>query len=136
MYHLNFNSAVPLYEQIEKQTQFLIASGALREDKIIPSVREVSKRFAINPLTVSRAYTNLKNQGLIRPLRGLGYVVTSGARRKCRRARLEFFQTLIEDALAEAALGKLSIDDMREIIDSALQKTIEKYYSESKGDRS
>lgn len=132
MYQINFNSAIPIYEQIERQAQFLIASGALQEGLLIPSIREVAKTLTINPQTVVKAYNELKNAELIQPLRGQGYVVSPGARAKCRRARLELFQSRVEETLAEAALGRLSPEEMREIVDAALKRTVQKYYPSNK----
>lgn len=136
MFHINFESSIPIYEQIERQAQYLIANGALPEGQLIPSVRELAKRLAINPLTVVKAYTALKNANLIHALRGQGYVVNEGAKKLCKRARLELFQNRVEDTLAEAAAGRLSLEDMREIVDAALAKIVEQYYPErKKGDQ-
>ena len=70
MYQLNFNSPIPIYEQIVRQAHFLIASGALPEGELIPSVREVAKTLTINPQTVVRAYSELKAADLIAAVRG------------------------------------------------------------------
>ncbi len=134
MYHVNFNSAIPIYEQLERQTQYLIASGALPENELIPSVREVAKTLAVNPQTVTKAYANLKTAGLIQPLRGQGYIVSPGAQAQCSRARLDLFQSRIETILAEAAHGRLSIQDIRDILDAALKKTIADFYPTCKGE--
>ena len=124
MFQINFNSSAPIYEQIELQAQFLIASGAWPEGELIPSVREVAKTLAINPQTVARAYGNLKTSGLIQPRRGLGNVVSIGAKDRCRRSRLLFFQSKIEEALKEATLGGLSTQETNEIVQAALQKIV------------
>lgn len=132
MYQLNFNSPIPIYEQIVRQAHFLIASGALPEDELIPSVREVAKSLTINPQTVVRAYTELKAADLIVAVRGQGYAVKSGARDRCRRARLELFQTRIEEGIEEAALGRLSPQEIAEIVDAAYVKVVAKHYPDWK----
>ncbi|MBQ9873495.1 MAG: GntR family transcriptional regulator [Thermoguttaceae bacterium] len=128
MFQIDFNSSIPIYEQIERQARFLIASGAMPEGAPTPSVREIAKLLTINPQTVVKAYANLKLEGLLSPRRGQGFVVAEGAREKCRRARREMFKTRIEDALAEAARGRLSKTEISEIVDEALQKVFAEFY--------
>lgn len=134
MFQVNFNSSIPIYEQLVRQAQFLIASGALPEYELIPSVREVAKTLGINPQTVVKAYNDLKTSGLIVSVRGQGYIVGVGSKDRCRRARLELFQTRIEESLEEAALGRLSLSDMREIVDAAFAKIVAQYYPQEKVD--
>ena len=55
MYQINFESVIPIYEQIVRQVKFLVASGALSEGEFVPSVREVAKTQMINPQTVVKA---------------------------------------------------------------------------------
>ena len=132
MYQLNFNSPIPIYEQIVRQAHFLTASGALPEGELIPSVREVAKTLTINPQTVVRVYSELKAADLIAAVRGQGYAVKHGARDQCRRARLELFQTRIEEGIEEAALGRLSPEEIAEIVDAAFLKAVSKHYPDWK----
>jgi DNA-binding transcriptional regulator YhcF (GntR family) len=74
-------SAEPIYRQIAAQLQRLISSGQLRPGEELPSVREVAGRHAINPMTVSRAYSQLEAEGLLERRRGKGMVVAESRRR-------------------------------------------------------
>ena len=65
----------PIYRQIVEQVQRLIASGQLQPGDGLPSVREVALQHAINPMTVSKAYSLLENDGVLTRLRGVGMVV-------------------------------------------------------------
>lgn len=128
MYQINFESVIPIYEQIVRQVKFLVASGALSEGEFVPSVREVAKTQMINPQTVVKAYALLKADGVLSPIRGQGFVVARGASELCRGARQEMFQSRIEETLEEAALGRVSPDEMTQMLKSALAKTVAKYY--------
>ncbi len=48
----------------------------------MPSVRQVAAQEKINPITVSRAYQMLVDEGLLERRRGLGTYVTPGSRDK------------------------------------------------------
>jgi GntR family transcriptional regulator len=75
----------PIYRQIADQLRRLIASGRLVQGAELPSVRKVAVRHAINPMTVSRAYSQLEAAGLLERRRGKGMIVAS-SRRQTRRA--------------------------------------------------
>jgi len=69
----------PIYLQLRRLVAQQIVSGALPEGDAIPSVRQVATEERINPLTVSRAYQLLVDDGLLEKRRGLGMFVTPGA---------------------------------------------------------
>ena len=71
----------PIYRQIADQVRRLVAGGQLQAGKALPSVREVAAAHAINPMTVSKAYSQLEAEGVLERLRGKGMVVAATARR-------------------------------------------------------
>jgi len=73
-------SAEPIYRQIVEQLRRLIASGQLVVGELLPSVRDVAGFHAVNPMTVSRAYSLAENEGLLERLRGKGMAVAAGQR--------------------------------------------------------
>lgn len=50
---INILSSVAVYEQFENQAQFAISSRELNAEDKLPSVRELSERFRVNPNTVA-----------------------------------------------------------------------------------
>lgn len=76
---MNFDIApaavTPIYRQIVDQVRRLVASGQLSAGAELPSVRTVALHHAINPMTVSKAYSLLEAQGLLERRRGVGMVV-------------------------------------------------------------
>ena len=70
-------SAEPIYRQIVEQLRRLIAGGQLIPGDLLPSVREVAGFHAVNPMTVSRAYSLAENEGLLERLRGKGMAVAA-----------------------------------------------------------
>jgi GntR family transcriptional regulator len=90
----------PIYRQIVEQLRRLIAGGQLVAGDALPSVREVAGFHAINPMTVSRAYSLAEAEGLLERLRGRGMVVAN-----VRRASLSESHRL---ALLEPQLDALA----------------------------
>lgn len=70
----------PIYRQIVEQLRRLIVSGQLVQGEELPSVREVAGRHGINPMTVSRAYSQLEADGLLERRRGKGMIVAASRR--------------------------------------------------------
>lgn len=71
---LDPQSGTPIYRQIVEQVRRMVASGRLRSGDELPSVRVVAREQAVNPMTVSRAYSLLETEGLLerqpgRPMR-------------------------------------------------------------------
>jgi GntR family transcriptional regulator len=71
-------SPEPIYRQIVEQLRRLVVGGQLHAGELLPSVREVAGFHAINPMTVSRAYSLAESEGLLERLRGKGMAVAAG----------------------------------------------------------
>ena len=59
-------SGIPIYEQIKQQVKAAILSGELKEDEALPSLRTLAKDLKISVLTVTRAYTELEQEGFVK----------------------------------------------------------------------
>lgn len=116
------DSPVPIYEQIEAQVIFGIASGLLEPGTLIPSVRELAGRLLINPNTVARAYQELERRGVVATLRGRGMEVTPEAPALCRARRKEIVQGRISAALREATASALTPEEIRRLVDDELAR--------------
>ncbi len=69
------NAPTPIYRQIVEQLRRMVASGQLQAGDALPSVRAVALHHAINPMTVSKAYSLLEAEGLLIRQRGVGMAV-------------------------------------------------------------
>lgn len=70
MFILNPNAGEPIYRQLVEQIRRLIAGGQLLPGTEMPSVRELASNNAINPMTISKAYSLLEAEGLLERQRG------------------------------------------------------------------
>lgn len=76
-FELNPQGSTPLYRQIVEQVQRRVAGGLWQPGDELPSVRTVAERHAINPMTVSKAYSLLEAEGVLERRRGVGMAVAS-----------------------------------------------------------
>ena len=76
----DWDENTPIYLQLRSTVVRRILSGSLPEGDAVPSVRAVAAEEKINPLTISKAYQMLVEEGLLEKRRGLGMFVCAGAR--------------------------------------------------------
>ncbi|NQV16569.1 GntR family transcriptional regulator, partial [bacterium] len=72
---MNFDQKTPIYQQLAESIRQDILSGALQEEEAIPSVRQISVDYSLNPQTVLNATQLLIQEGLLEKRRGLGLFV-------------------------------------------------------------
>ena len=73
--HLDFSTDVPIYRQIRNQIVRGIAAGELFPGQQLPTVRALAADCGINMMTVSKAYSLLKQEGYIQTDRRGGTTV-------------------------------------------------------------
>jgi GntR family transcriptional regulator len=101
------NSDVPIYRQLVDQVHRLAASGRLTAGERLPSVRQLAEELAINPMTVSKAYSLLEQEGFLERQRGIGMVLTGDSQSRhdlIRPALVELVRQARQLGLAEAEL--------------------------------
>jgi len=91
---MDWNDEQPIYRQIRDRIVELILDSSLAEGEPIPSVRALAADYQINHLTVSKAYQELVNEGLVEKRRGLGMFVKTGAQAQVKEYEVERFMTL------------------------------------------
>ena len=73
---LDFSSQIPIYRQIRDQIVVGIASGELAPGEKLPAIRALAEQSGVNMMTVSKAYSLLKQEGYITADRRGGTVVS------------------------------------------------------------
>lgn len=89
----DWSEATPIYVQLRERVLAQILEGAIKPGDALPSVRQVAGELAINPLTVSKAYQTLADEGVVEKRRGLGLYVMEGADRDVRVRERDRFLT-------------------------------------------
>jgi GntR family transcriptional regulator len=88
----------PIYRQIVEQVRRMIASGQLKPGDDLPSVRAVAMHHAINPMTVSKAYSMLETEGLLERLRGVGMAVAGSSGKSTKHDKSAMLRPALETA--------------------------------------
>jgi GntR family transcriptional regulator len=88
---IHWNDSQPIYWQLKERTIAMILDRTLAEGDALPSVRTVASEFQLNPITVSKSYQTLVDEGLVEKRRGLGMFVVEGARKKLIDSEREKF---------------------------------------------
>jgi len=114
------NAAEPLYRQITGQIRRLVAGGVLRPGESLPSVRDVAGLHAINPMTVSKAYSQLEADGVLLRLRGKGMVVADHAAPPDLAARWALIDPALDALARQARELELPADALRDRLKTRL----------------
>jgi len=110
-FEINPSASIPIYRQIVDQVARLIAGGSLRPGDELPSVRTVAALHAVNPMTVSKAYSLLEGQGLIQRLRGQGMVVAARAVSNSQTDPMELLRPSLGAAATHARQLEIPVAD-------------------------
>jgi len=88
---MEFEEHKPIYLQISDFVCNKILLYEWKEEKRIPSVRELSARLGVNPNTIIKSYDYLESRKLIRNKRGSGFYVDTGAVNIIKNENKAFF---------------------------------------------
>lgn len=78
--NLDYQSRIPIYEQIVNNIEKYVAVGILREKSQILSIRELANNLGINPNTVKKAYDILENRGVIMTISTKGTFISNNTK--------------------------------------------------------
>ncbi|MEI8020094.1 MAG: GntR family transcriptional regulator [Schlesneria sp.] len=116
-FEINPSNGVAIFEQIARQVKYAVANGALRVGELVPSVRELATKLAVNPNTVARAYRDLQADGFLEPIRGEGLRVTRQATERSRKHRTKLIQDRIRLVVVEAKQSGITEEEFYAIVD-------------------
>ncbi|MAT71852.1 MAG: GntR family transcriptional regulator [Planctomycetaceae bacterium] len=119
-FQIHPSSGVPIYRQIIDQVHALVAGGKLRPGDLLPSVRTVARAADVNPMTVSKAYSQLESAGVVERVRGQGMRVLAPADRPAPKRRRAEFRDLLAAALHRGRQLGLDDDQIQAEVDDLL----------------
>jgi len=115
--HLDFTIEIPIYQQIRNEIVRAIAAGTLPSGSLLPPIRTLAENLGINMMTVSKAYSLLKQEGYIQTDRRAGTRVCAhphAALPPELRQRLEL-------AVSEAKVTGVSLEELLDICRSVYE---------------
>ena len=115
---IKFEQSSPIYIQIIQKVKADIVSGKLKGGEKMPSVREFSETFKVNPNTVQRVFIELEREGITYSQRGIGTFVAEGVEiiNKLRTTQAEGYAKRFTDEMLELGLAKNEIYEYLEKI--------------------
>ena len=118
---IDVHSGVPAYKQLVDQIRLQIAGGRLKPGDEIPSTRALSAELGLNPMTISRAYALLEEDGILERRPGLSLVVRARSGATGAPARTAQLAKSLRPAASVARQlgisGKDAGDILRRLID-------------------
>ncbi len=123
LFQISTGSTEPIYRQLVEQLRRRIASGQLKAGEPIPSVRELAEALAINPMTISKAFSLLETEGLLERRPGKPMVVAQQHRRALSKSeRIALLQPTLARAAAEARELELSEETVIQLLRTQLRE--------------
>ena len=111
------NSSIPIFEQIENAIKQAIFSNELKEEEMLPSVRNLANDLKISFLTVKRAYDELEKAGFIKSVQGKGTFVAPKNIELIKEEKLKEIKDYIEKIYNISKISNISEEEIKEIDD-------------------
>jgi GntR family transcriptional regulator len=121
LWAIDYHSGVPVYLQLAQQVKAAVATGTLRDGEQLPSVRALAEELRINRNTISRAYSELENEGVIANRQGSGCFVTSSVTPLRKSVRTERLTSAVDTLIVQAHTLQVTDEALRELVADRLR---------------
>lgn len=75
---------IPVYKQLIQNIEFLIANGVYQSGDLLPSMNELASELEISKETVKKAYSTLRDKGIVESTQGKGCYITENRNQKTK----------------------------------------------------
>lgn len=110
-------SGEPIYEQIKTQIRDAVLSGELKAGEALPSLRKLAKELRVSVLTVTRAYNELADEGVVRNVQGKGCFVMDRGNEAMRRTLAGQAEQRLDEACAAARAAGMTPKELHGLLD-------------------
>ena len=110
------NSDVPIYQQIKNEIINSISNNDLKENDMLPSIRNLAKDLRISILTVKKAYDELEQEAYIKTVQGKGTFITPRNKALIREKQISIIEKHIEQMVDIAKISNISKEEVMENI--------------------
>ena len=114
-------SGIPIYEQIKQQVKAAILSGELQAEETLPSLRTLAKDLKISVLTVTKAYTELEQEGFVKNVQGKGCFVLGSGSELMKEQLICKVENSLTEAIKAAKIANLSNKELHHLLDILLE---------------
>lgn len=116
---IDFSSDEAIYMQLRNQIVIGIATARIQEGDVLPSVRQMAEQIGINMHTVNKAYSVLRQEGLVTIDRRKGAVVAIDV------DKIEALEELKEQMLillAKSSCKNITREEVHQLIDEIYEE--------------
>ena len=115
---IEFESDVPLYQQIKNQVITGIAQGKLKPGESLPSVRQLAADIGINFHTVNKVYQQLKQENWVVIHRKSGVIINPELNLQADEAYRASLKSTLEVLFAEAHLRGMTLEESHQLVNT------------------
>ena len=121
---MEFEANTPIYLQLFDMIKLQIVSGRLKSGDKLPSVRDLSVEYGVNPNTMQKALSQLEWEKLVYTVRTTGRYVTEDTELigKLRKELADMRISELFEKLQQLGYGKREI---KELLDSYFEELVE-----------
>lgn len=120
MLTLDFQSRMPIYEQIFKNIIRLAAVGVMGPNEQLPTVRALAQELGVNPNTVQKAYQMLERDGVIYSVTGRGSFISPD--HSPLKQRRSLARDKLVAALEEALDTGIAVEEIHTLVEECNRK--------------
>lgn len=118
-------SGIPIYEQIKEQIKTAIINGDLEDNDMLPSLRKLSKELKISVLTITRAYTELEQDGFIKNVQGKGSYVLGSSSELIKEQLIRGIEEHLLSAIKLAKQADLLLKDLHSLLNILEERNVD-----------
>lgn len=116
---LNAASDKPMYEQIKEAIRQAVFNSEIKNNEMLPSVRQLSAELNVSAITVKRAYSDLEHEGLTYTSAGKGTFVKAPDKtvllNQYRQKKIESFLEMVKILIDEGISAEELIQAIKQI---------------------
>lgn len=119
---LEFESDIPIYEQLKNEIIIGIAKGELKAGERLPSVRALASDIGINLHTVNKAYQQLKQDGFLLIHRQRGVVINPDGIPQADALYKQSVRNIFRPIIAESIVKGMNSTEFQEITNAIFEE--------------
>lgn len=106
----------PIYEQILSQIKSAIMQEELKENELLPSIRNLAKEVGVSVITTKRAYEELEKEGFVETVKGKGTFVAAQNKELLKEKKIKIIEEKLNEVIEESNLLGISYEEILQIL--------------------
>ncbi len=124
---IEFQSGIPLYEQIAHQVLELIEDGVLDPGEQLPTTRELAVKLGVNFNTVARAYRMLDQGEIISTQHGRGtFILEQRDKKSTKKQKVENIEDLTRFYIRKATYLGFDPEEIKTCFENMVERNDDK----------